>query len=113
MALSERTFLVECYQPGIDPVAVADAGDRARRAAEALFAAGRDVAYVGATLVAADEVVFHAFHASDAVVVQQASQMAGLPFERVVESVGISSDAVEVELGSLASTQGTGKERGS
>jgi hypothetical protein len=94
MATRGRTFLVECYLPGIEPAAVAEAGERARRAAEALLADGRVIAYTGAMFVAADEVVFHTFVASDAVVVGEASRAAALAFERIVESIGVREDGV-------------------
>ena len=86
---ASRTFLVECYLPGVDPEAVAEAGRRSDEAARALQATGVDIAYLGATLVAADEVVFHAFTAPDATQVEAASRAAGLAFERIVESIGI------------------------
>jgi hypothetical protein len=112
MAESGRTFLVECYLPGIDEAAVAEAGERARRVAEELLAGGREIAYLGAMFVAADEVVFHAFRASDARVVKQASRSAGLAFARVVESIGVVGDGVAAGLGQLDMAQGSGKERG-
>jgi hypothetical protein len=89
MAQSGRTFLVECYLPGIAESDVAAAGERARRVADELRAGGRDVAYLGALFVAADEAVFHQFRSIDAGLVVEASRMAGLPFERVVESIGV------------------------
>ena len=92
MAQSGRTFLVECYMPGIAERDVAAASERARRVAEELRADGRDVAYLGALFVAADEAVFHQFHASDASVVVDASRRAGLSFERVVESIGLDGE---------------------
>ena len=48
-----------------------------------------DITYLGATLIASDEVVLHAFRAPDVIVVGGACQQAGLSFERVVESVAI------------------------
>jgi hypothetical protein len=84
-----RTFLVECYLPGIDEAGVAEAATRARLAAGELHARGDAIAYLGATLVPADEVVFHAFTAPDAAIVEAASRAAGLSFERVVESTGV------------------------
>jgi hypothetical protein len=99
MAQTGRTFLVECYRPGLAEADVAAAGERARRVAEAFRADGRDVAYLGALFVAADEAVFHQFHASDASVVVDASQMAGLSFERVVESIGLDGERGSIQGG--------------
>ena len=89
MVGSMRTFLVECYLPGVDEAAVSAAAASARHAAETLTERGDPIAYLGATLVPADEVVFHAFTASDAATVEAASLVAGLAFERVVESTGV------------------------
>ena len=96
-----RTFLVECYLPGVDQAAVAEAGERARRAADQLVAGDREIAYLGAMLVAADEAVFHTFRASDAAVVREASIAAGLAFERIVESIGIQGDGSAVDPAAL------------
>ncbi|MCI0346722.1 MAG: hypothetical protein L0221_14965 [Chloroflexi bacterium] len=84
-----HTYLVECFAPGIDDVAVAAAADRARAAVDELRAQGSEVEYVGALLMAEDEVVFHAFRAPGTDAVLGASRAAGLAFERVVESVGV------------------------
>ena len=89
MADGARTFLVECYLPGVTEAQVAAADGRARAAAAALQQAGRAVEYLGATLLTDDETVFHAFRASDAGVVGEASRAAGLDFARIVESVAI------------------------
>ena len=82
----EHTWLVECFAPGIDDAAVAAAADRVRAAVEV---SGDGVTYLGALLMAEDEVVFHAFRAMDAGTVRDVSAAAGLQFERVVESVGV------------------------
>ena len=71
----QRTWLVECYSPGIDRAAVASAGARARAAAAALGADDARVEYLGALLVARDEVVFHAFAAPDPGLVHELSEL--------------------------------------
>lgn len=85
----ERTFLVECYAPGIDEPAVAAAAACAREVVARLVEDGERLAYLGAVLVAEDEVVFHAFGANDPALVEQASREAGLRHERIVESVAV------------------------
>ncbi len=112
MAQSGRTFLVECYLPGIAQADVAAAGDRARRAADQLLARGREVAYLGAMLVEADEAVFHAFRASDAAVVEEASRAARLEFTRVVESIDVRGDDMAVGLSLFEPTRSEGRESG-
>lgn len=91
-----RTFLVECYLPDVAESDVVAAGDRAREAADALRARGDEVAYLGALFVAADEAVYHQFRAADVALVTAASRMAGLAFERIVESIGVESPRGEV-----------------
>jgi hypothetical protein len=90
-----RTFLVECYAPGIDTASAGAAADRARAAVAGLRSEGRDLDYLGALLMAEDEVVFHAFHADAPALVREASARAGLQFERIVETVGIPSPGAD------------------
>lgn len=97
----QRTWLVECYSPGIDRAAVASAGARARAAAAALGADDARVEYLGALLVARDEVVFHAFAAPDPGLVHEASERAGIRFERIVESVSVGDGATPDALAAL------------
>ena len=88
-----RTFLVECFTPGVDEAAVAAAGDRARAVAADLRDGGSRIEYLGALLVSGDEVVFHVFAAESADDVKAAGTAAELPYERVVESVGVAPDS--------------------
>lgn len=85
----QRTFLVECYAPGIERPEVEAAGRRAATAAASLRAEGRTIEYVRALFVPSDEAVFHVFAADDAVAVREAGSRADLVFERVVESISI------------------------
>lgn len=89
MGQSSRTFLAECYLPGVDEDDVAAASERARRVADELRASGRDIEYLGALFVATDEAVFHQFRARDAGLVIEAGRIAELSFTRVVESIGV------------------------
>ena len=84
-----RTWLVECYSPGIEEEAVARAGARARAAVDEIGRGEPAIDYLGAFLVAADEVVFHAFAADDEALVEAASRRADLRHERIVESVAV------------------------
>ena len=86
-----RTYLVECYAPGIDRTAVESAGERALAASAELRDEGCGVEYVGALLVPADEAVFYVFASECASAVREASARAAVPFERVVESVAVGS----------------------
>src|SRR5437588_3570501 len=84
-----RTYLVECYAPGIERAEVESAGDRARTASAELREEGRKVEYVGAILVPGDEVVFHVFASECAAAVREASVRASFECERVVESIAV------------------------
>jgi hypothetical protein len=87
-----HTYLVECFAPGIDDAAVAAAADRVRAVLADRPGSADPAAYLGALLMAEDEVVFHAFRAGDALLVREISEAAGLEFERVVESVGLPAE---------------------
>jgi hypothetical protein len=51
--------------------------------------AGVPIEYLGALLMATDEVVLHTFRAADAQLVARIAAEAGLAFDRVVESVEV------------------------
>jgi hypothetical protein len=84
-----RTYLVECYKPGLERADVEFAADRARAASAKLREEGRKVQYVGAILVPGDEVVFHVFASECERTVREASVRASVVYERVVESIAI------------------------
>jgi hypothetical protein len=88
-ATLSRTYLVECYKPGLERVEVESATDRALAVSAALREEGRRVEYVGAILVPEDEVVFHVFAAESAATVIEASVRASVACERVVESIAV------------------------
>lgn len=82
-----RTYMVECYAPGIQAIDVAADGDRAQAAAEAMRRDGRRIEYVRGLLLPVDEVVFHLFLAQDAGLVHEAVLRAAVTCERIVESI--------------------------
>lgn len=85
-----RTWLVECYVPGLVTSTVAEDGDRVRAAVEIVRHEG-SIDYLGALFVAGDEAVFHAFRAAESKLVEGASRRAGLRYARIVESVAIAA----------------------
>lgn len=89
MVEASKTWVVECYVPGVDDATVRRAADRAARAARALGERGLGIQYLGALLMAEDEVVLHAFRARDVDLVRRASTVAELAFARVIESVEV------------------------
>ena len=80
------TYMVECYWPDVSEAKVEEIAARARRSAEAVSQAGTPVSFAGSILVPGDEVVFFQFDGTSAEAVRAASEQAGIPFERIVES---------------------------
>lgn len=83
-----RTYLVECFWPGVTAGEAAAAARRARVAAGALRQEGHDLRFLWSILVPGDETVFHLFDGGEADV-RTASEQAGIRFERVLESLCI------------------------
>jgi hypothetical protein len=91
-----RSYLVECYWPGVSAGKVASLVGRARSAASQLRGQGRTVSFVGSILVLADETVFCLFDGIEEDV-RAASERAGIRFERVLESLRIDGTGQEGE----------------
>jgi hypothetical protein len=97
-----RTYLVECFWPGVDEGKLASAVDRTRAAALQLRRKGRDVEFCGSILVYADETVFCLFEGREPDV-RAASERAGLPLERVLEARIDEAGQISRKLGSGSS----------
>jgi uncharacterized protein DUF4242 len=93
-----RSYLVECYWPGVDEDKLAAAVRRARMAASELCDSGRRVDFRGSILVPSDETVFCLFDGSEADV-RAVSEQADLPFERVIASLRIDGEQATEEDG--------------
>lgn len=85
---SAKSYLVECYWPGVSAEKLVSAAKRVQAAASTLRRQGRDVVFLGSILVPADESVFCLFDGVEADI-RSASKRAGIPFERVLESLRI------------------------
>jgi hypothetical protein len=81
-----RGFLAECYWPGVREQTLSDTLARAERAVADLRRQGRDVDLRGTILISGDETVFCLF-TGDEVDVRAAGELAGVPFERILETV--------------------------
>lgn len=81
------SYLVESYVPHGRSEEVQAAAARARSAARALSAVGKRVRHVRSALLPGDELCLHLFEADSATVVGEASELAGITVERVVEAV--------------------------
>jgi hypothetical protein len=84
-----RTFLLECFWPGVTEATITEAGERARRAAHELGKEGHTARYLGSQLVAGDEVVFFEVEADSESTVLALGELAGIPYERVVGAVRV------------------------
>jgi hypothetical protein len=80
-----KSYLVECYWPGVGEDALAAPVERAREVATELGRQGRKVDFLGSILVPVDETVFCLFDGAEADV-RTVCERAGIPFERVLES---------------------------
>ena len=89
MVRGEGAYLVECYSPGVRRDDVESAAERTAAACAQLRSGGVFVDYRGAILVPGDEVVLHLFNSESEHAVRAASERAGLPFERILETVAI------------------------
>jgi hypothetical protein len=85
MAEEPRSFIAECFWPGVDDAEVEALDGRALAAAGELAATGEPVRYLGAILVRDDEVVLCQFEGT-AAAVRRAADLAEIPFERILET---------------------------
>lgn len=76
------TYLAECFWPDVHADEVERGAERIRQTAAEL-----GVSLAGTILVPRDDVVFYLFDGGSADAVREACTRAGVPFERVVESV--------------------------
>jgi hypothetical protein len=81
-----RGYLAECYWPGVREQTLADALARAEAAVGELRRQGREIDLRGTMLIAGDETVFCLFAGEEADV-RAAGELAGVPFERVLETL--------------------------
>lgn len=91
-----RSYLVECYWPGVDEAKLAAAVQRAQTAASELRRSGRQIDFHGSILVPIDETVFCLFDGAEADV-RAVSEQAEMPFERVLASLRIDVNQVKEE----------------
>lgn len=85
-----RTYLVECYWPGVSEQQLVRVIGRALRH-EAIWT---DVTWVDSVIVLADEIVLCVFEGPSKHAVEAATRCAGIPAERVVESVRVATKNV-------------------
>jgi hypothetical protein len=81
-----RSYIVETYVPRGRGAEVATAR-RAREAARALAAAGRQIRFLRSTFLPSDELCFLVFEAESKTVVSEAAARAAIEFERIIDAV--------------------------
>jgi Nickel responsive protein SCO4226-like len=91
MADPIRSYLAECFWPGVTKAQLEELDSRVKLAATT----GRDgtarVRYRGSMLMPDDEVVFCFFDGPSASAVEAAAREAGIPFARIVKSTSLPS----------------------
>ena len=93
MGLGGRSYLVECFSPGVLQDEVESAAMRADEACRELSDRGGSIEYGGALLLPGDEVVLHLFTSDSEDVVRDASERAALSYERILETVAVQTGA--------------------
>jgi hypothetical protein len=83
-----RSYLVECYWPGVSANALTAAARLAHEASIDLRSGGHRIEFLGSILVPKDETVFCQFEGAEADV-RAVMAKAGIPVERVLESLRI------------------------
>lgn len=91
---TRKSYLVECYWPGISVDQLVDVLRRVHEAQSHLRGRGADVEFLGSILVPVDETVFCLFDGRESDV-RAVSKRAGVLFERVLESLRIDSEQPE------------------
>jgi hypothetical protein len=79
-------YAAKCFWPGVTLAELDEASARAREVTAARRARGGNAVYLGSVLFPDDELVLCLFDASSRTAVQRASDRAGLPCERVMET---------------------------
>ena len=93
MGLGGRSYLVECFSPGVLREDVESAALRAGAVCRELSEGGCSIEYGGAILVPGDEVVLHLFTSDSENEVRDASERAALAYERILETVAVQAGA--------------------
>jgi len=88
---SGKSYLVECFWPGIDQEQLATATRRVEKNAAGMRDVGADLRFLGSLLIPTDEVVFCLLRGSEADI-RTACAEAGIPVERVIESQWIDGE---------------------
>ena len=82
-------YAAKCYWPGVREEELERAAVLARREAERVSRTGKPVAYRGSLLFPDDELVLCLFAAASQVPIRQTTEHAGIPCERLMQTLWI------------------------
>jgi hypothetical protein len=88
-------YAAKCFWPGVTSEELELIGASAVREARRISRLGRPVAYLGSMLFPDDELVLCLFEGSTRAAVKQANDRAGIPCERIMESVWLARPEIE------------------
>jgi hypothetical protein len=80
-------YAAKCFWPGVTEHEVERAAANAARVAVIISRGGHRVSYCGAIVFPRDELVLYVFESSSRRMVLRASERAGIPCERLMESL--------------------------
>src|SRR5579864_8363932 len=96
-------YAAKCYWPGVTERELRQAGVRARGTAGSVDS--HRATYVGSLLFCADDLVLCMFDAQSPAAVKRASEQAGIPCERIMDSVWLGAGRDESK-GAMAPRKG-------
>lgn len=85
MEATARSYIAECFWPGVTEADVGTLDGRIAAVTETLAEAGEPVRFLGSILMREDEVVLCQFEGT-ADAVRRAVELGEIPFERIVET---------------------------
>jgi hypothetical protein len=88
-------YVVERYLPGMRPAELERALERLKETALELRDEGREIRYLGSTIVPEDEACFCQFEGSSDELVAEANRRARMRFDRIVPAVAVAPAAAK------------------
>ena len=86
------TYAAELYMPGVTPEQLLDTARRAKAASADMTAEGTRLTYLSATLLSGDDTCYCLFRGPSEQAVRQASDRAGIPYERILVAVHLAAE---------------------
>jgi hypothetical protein len=86
------TYAAELYIPGVTPGQLLDTARRAKAASADMTAEGTRLTYLSAILLAGDDTCYCLFRGPSEQAVRQASDRAGISYERILPAVHLAAE---------------------